>query len=379
MADRETHIKTQTDTRCASSSLSDLGPLLELWRAAQESSDPYLLATVVAVEGSSYRKPGARMLLTKSGRRAGTISGGCLEAEVTRKAWWLTESGATVQRYSTFFDVDGDIPYGLGCGGTVHVLLERAASAGPILELLEQLFASRLPCSVATVISGTSIAKRSLPGSVGEPAELAASATAGGCSAWQRVELNGEEVEVFAEFLAPRPGLFLFGAGDDAIPLADLAHTQGWHVVVADARSNLPTRARFRMADEIVTLTATSLGELQLRPTDAAVLITHSYEQDRRLLAHLLPMSLRYLGVLGPRRRTEQLVSEIAPELGLTPEACMARLKAPVGLNIGAENPASIALSIVAEIEMLSHERTKPTASVEGDAVPAARNATMHA
>ena len=105
--------------------MSELRQILELWRSARDHREEICLATIVAVEGSSYRKPGTRMLLTSGGGRVGTISGGCLEKEVQKIAWWLTRSGPTVQKYSTFVDEDSEIPYGLGCGGTVSVLLER--------------------------------------------------------------------------------------------------------------------------------------------------------------------------------------------------------------------------------------------------------------
>ena len=104
--------------------MTDLEHILPLWRELEASGADYVLATVVAVDGPSYRKPGARMLLAPDGRRAGTVSGGCLEAEVARRAWWLTETGPAVERYSTVED-HGDRPYGSGGGGVVFILLER--------------------------------------------------------------------------------------------------------------------------------------------------------------------------------------------------------------------------------------------------------------
>src|ERR1700690_3858014 len=115
--------------------MTDLEHILPLWRELESAKADYVLATVVAVEGSSYRRPGARMLLSQDGRRAGTVSGGCLEAEVASRAWWLTEAGPVVMRYSTIAD-DGDMPYGSGCGGIVHILLERRQTAGPLLTVM---------------------------------------------------------------------------------------------------------------------------------------------------------------------------------------------------------------------------------------------------
>src|SRR5947209_1650910 len=116
--------------------MTDWEQILPQWRDLESRKEQYVLATVVAVEGSSYRRPGASMLLARDGRRAGTVSGGCLEAAVAKKAWWLTESGPAVQRYSTLDD-DGDLPYGSGCGGIVWILLERADTARTFLAAME--------------------------------------------------------------------------------------------------------------------------------------------------------------------------------------------------------------------------------------------------
>ena len=120
--------------------MTDLARILSVWRELENAGADYVLASIVAVQGPSYRKPGALMLLTPEGRRVGTVSGGCLEAEVVSRAWWLTANGPTIQRYSTADD-DGDRPYGSGCGGVVFLLLERRATAGPLLAALEKAFA----------------------------------------------------------------------------------------------------------------------------------------------------------------------------------------------------------------------------------------------
>src|ERR1700740_3070680 len=123
--------------------MAELKSILDLWKEEQQRKQEVCLATVVAVKGSAYRREGARMLITRGGRRAGTISGGCLEAEVQKKAWWLTESGSAVKRYSSFYDEDSEMPYGLGCGGTVNVLLERGEAADRVLAALDQGFNAR--------------------------------------------------------------------------------------------------------------------------------------------------------------------------------------------------------------------------------------------
>jgi len=335
--------------------MSELPLVLKLWREARGRNDEICLATVVGIEGSSYRKPGARMLLTSSGRRAGTISGGCLEAEVQKKAWWLTEAGPSVQRYSSFYDDDSDMPYGLGCGGTVSVLLERGEAAERILAALERSLDSRKGTAFVSVIEsesrselGTRIilsedGETHLASSSRKMVALAHQALQERRSLWQQGKAT-----IFAEYLPPRVALLAIGAGDDAIPLVEFAGKLGWKTTVVDGRAHLATRERFPAVDDVSVLKA--FDQIPLTARDAAVIITHSYEQDRAALRGLIPGEAGYVGVLGPRKRTERLLSEIAPELGLTVDDCMARLYSPVGLDIGSKDPTSIALAVIAEI-----------------------------
>lgn len=347
--------------------MSELHQIIDLWRAAKAGNEEACLATVVRVEGSSYRKPGTRMLLTRGGLRAGTISGGCLEAEVMKKAWWLTENGPVIERYSSFFDDDSPAPYGLGCGGTVYVLLERGEAAHAVLNALDTNLSARIPFVIVTdtVHASTLLVQ-----------------PAGGCAGFQSSTVTPSSeianlakrafderhsfcatlgvTEVFVEYVPPSPALTIFGAGDDARPLADFAHGLGWYVTVADGRSQLSRTERFPQADRIVVIhydQTQPLRELSIDAEDAFVLLTHSYEQDRAILRQLLPHKPKYLGVLGPRQRTERLVGEIAPQLDMTAEECLACLYAPVGFDIGAHTPESIALSIVTEIVAVRNGR----------------------
>ncbi len=290
--------------------MSELNQILELWKRARDAGDDVCLATVVGIEGSAYRRPGARMLLTSAGQRAGTVSGGCLEAEIAKKAWWLTEQGASVQRYSSFFDDDGDLPYGLGCGGTVVVLLERGEAAQQTLEALQRSVDGR---------TGSVIAMRTDTNNAGTVLILEAAGTA----VFERAATVGEDAmrmarealtarqsqsvgPWFVEYVAPAPSLVIFGAGDDTLPLVEFAATLGWHVTVADGRSQLARAERFPGAARVGSLEM-ALGAVDAE--DAAVVMTHSYEQDRTILRALLGRELRYIGVLGPRRRTERLVA----------------------------------------------------------------------
>jgi xanthine dehydrogenase accessory factor len=342
--------------------MAELRQILDLWRTARAQGEDVCLATVVRVEGSAYRKPGARMLLTSGGRRAGTVSGGCLEAEIQKKAWWLTEAGPTVQRYSSFYDEDSEMPYGLGCGGTVHVLLERGDAVDRTLSALAYGVEQRADVAIVSVID-TDAAKgaglRFILADDGyvfagddderwrEPAEKAMRDR---ISCWP-----GGEPSIFVEYAAPPQSLFVYGAGDDALPLVEFAHRLGWTVTVVDGRSHLARPERFVEATDV--LVSRAFDDLPPQERDAAVILTHSYEQDRSALRALLPRTLAYIGILGPRRRTERLLAEVAPGIGLSLDECRSRLHYPVGLKIGAKDPVGIALSIVAEIHAVLERR----------------------
>jgi xanthine/CO dehydrogenase XdhC/CoxF family maturation factor len=367
--------------------VTDLERILSVWRDLKAEGADYVLATVVAVQGPSYRKPGALMLLTADGRRIGTISGGCLEAQVTSRAWWLTANGPTIQRYSTAED-DGDRPYGSGCGGVIFLLLERKTTAGPLLVALERAFALRIPLAVATVLDGAQIGRRAFAGLKAEPpenisdegapdrsgrdplGELAERSLTGNESVEAEIAVGESAARAWAVYRPARPGLAIFGAGDDAQPLLRQAKELGWFVSLADGRTHLVTHARFPEADALSTLPINDLPGIAidgsasafagLRPGDAAIVMTHSFEQDSKILACLLalPNPPAYVGVLGPQRRTRELLGEAARLLDLPASAMaeqterwLAGLYAPTGLDLGAESPETIALSILAEIQ----------------------------
>ncbi len=336
---------------------------MEFWKQAQAAGEEVCLATVVRTEGSSYRKPGARMLLTRGGRRVGTISGGCLEAEIQKKAWWLSAGGSTVQRYSSSYDGDSDIPYGLACGGTVWVLLERGDNAHRVLNAISECAEQRT--DVAFVYSlgnvnsqnaGTRLILRQdgkiLAGA--EPYDAACIELAQQTLSTQVSQcVETPDGIAFVEYMAPPQRLFVFGAGDDAQPLVQFAHALGWRITVADERSHLVTRARFPLAETICMPRGEAIfDDLRISDRDAVVVMTHSYEQDCRVLRHVLPLKPAYLGLLGPRQRTDWLMRDIAAEPDFRE-----RVHTPAGLNLGAEGPAAIALSIAAEIQSVLSRR----------------------
>jgi xanthine/CO dehydrogenase XdhC/CoxF family maturation factor len=366
--------------------------IVSLWRSRNTTSQhsdamtrdmdaPGVLVTLVRRTGSSYRGPGARMLVFPDAH-AGTISGGCLEGEILRRAAWTARSGAVVKNYSTYYDEVDEMPYGLGCGGAVDLLFEPLSSpeTQALMQALDRsLGGERLLAATlwpapdtpmqrvvlhpdgALVFASGSLDAESRCHLASAARQLSAEGHASAASLL--MQRNGAEQMVFVETLLPPQRIFLFGAGDDSRPLAHLAHLLGWRVVVADGRPDLARAERFPGAETVLHLPQTRprqadmLATLRLTREDAAVLLTHSYEQDRALLPQLLPLGLRYLGLMGARHRSRLLLQESALELGWTPEQCLERVHAPVGLDLGGDQPEEIALAIVAELQSVLHSR----------------------
>jgi xanthine/CO dehydrogenase XdhC/CoxF family maturation factor len=331
--------------------MKEIAQILELWSTVAAAGEEAVLATVVKTQLSSYRLPGARLLLTKHGRRVGSISGGCLEDDVVKKAWWLTEKGPIVRRYDTTPDneiaTDG---YGLGCNGIVHVLLERVKPGdAAILDLMRDVRTRRQAAAVAHVIEPP--IERFILGGQNLPADIEAEARSALAAGANRL-LRLDEREVFIETLAPAVRLLIFGAGDDAIPLTDLAKYLGWRVEVFDGRAHYARREKFPSADE-VTVRVAGAPPPAIDPWTVAVLMSHSYSQDRDALRELADLPLRYLGILGPNKRTARLFEDA----GLEQTQISAKLHGPMGLDIGADGPEQVALAVIAEIQATLNSR----------------------
>jgi xanthine dehydrogenase accessory factor len=327
--------------------------IVRLWRQGGATA----LVTLARTEGSSYRRPGARLLLGREGEYAGTISGGCLETEVVRKAAWLIREGAVVERYSTMFDDTAEMPFGLGCGGVVDLLIEPAET--PECRAVFAALDGALGGDEVTVLTWLPRAGRRL-----ERAVLAANGdftfASEGLTEVELVKARANVLKrgtdsldsgVFVERIAAPQRLFVLGAGDDAKPVVSMAALLGWSVFVMEGRAQMARADRFPEAERVVVASAASSEIRSIRHDDAVVLMTHSYEQDRELLAAVLPLRPRYLGLLGARHRSSLLVSEAAAMLGWTVGACCDRIYAPVGLDLGGEGPEAIALAVIAEVQ----------------------------
>ncbi|GMU58677.1 MAG: xanthine dehydrogenase accessory factor [Myxococcaceae bacterium] len=283
--------------------MNELAAIYRAAKAAWAQGETPVLATVLETRGSSYRRPGARMLVTQAGWQAGSISGGCLEADVVRRAAWLVSSSgeAVVRTYDT--SVDGEVA--LGCGGEVDVLLEAFRADSELARALEVVVTRR----------------EAVPVTLSPP----------GRASWTQV-------------LRPPPRLVVVGAGHDALPVHAMASTLGWDVHVVDWRSAHVTAARFPGAT-LHLLAPDALARLPLEAGCAVVVMSHHLVFDTQVLSAVLASPLPgYVGALGPRKRTAELLESIPSSLSRE------RLRAPVGLPLGGEGPASVALSIVSEV-----------------------------
>lgn len=315
------------------------------------------LATVVRIAGSGYRRPGAKFLIEDDGSTLGSVSGGCLEADVREVAMGVLETGKpSLRHYSTGTDEDIVWGLGLGCNGQVDVFIQ-PATEGPLAELagpLREHLAADAPFALLTVLDGEEDsgsmtlvdAGGAVRGSLGsaELDRLAVEAATGLLPAGRSAVQTVDGRRIFVEILPPPPHLVVCGAGDDARPLVAYAADAGFRVTVVDHRPALLEPEWFPQATQRL-LARPEDPEIALPPSarSLAVVKTHSLSHDREWTRRLLAAGLPYVGLLGPRARKEHILREI----GAPGDE---RVFGPVGLDLGADGPRQVALAIVAEL-----------------------------
>ena len=345
--------------------LRDIITTLEQLQESQTAA----VATLVKVVGSTYRRPGARMLITPDGQ-VGSLSGGCLESDVLEQAQSVMVHGRPLLvTYDTTADDDLIWGLGLGCQGVATVLIERLNDEPNALNVIAQCLSQRQPGALATVFQGegtdVKIGDRLLWFPDGEVnqiqnTELAQcvrqdlQAAMVKTSTVQTYRLSQGMAEVFLEVIQPPTSLVIFGVGFDAVPLVRFAKELGWHVTVVDPKARPATVERFSAADCVV-LGFSESKQITFDEHTVAVIMTHNYLYDLELLPLLLPLSLTYLGILGPKQRTARLLAELQEGFHFNSAQ---HLYSPVGLDIGADNPEEIALAIAAEIQAVLQKRS---------------------
>lgn len=325
-----------------------------------------VLATVIDVRGSSYRLPGARMLIDPEGNTHGTVSGGCLEADLMTRAGRVRETAAAeVFVYDTSINDDSVFGLNMGCRGVVRILLEPAEPK--LFGFLDRRLNSRHPGVVATVVGDAIVSSgkdvlvgarlmidetNTLASGLGSEARTVLARDCFTALENKKSSLDVYEFgEVFIEYIAPPVPLIVFGAGHDAVPLIRLAKDLGWRVTLVDHRPVAIAREEFSIADEIIVARPrAAASRVTIDAETIAVMMTHNYSLDLELSEFLLRSPARYVGMLGPRSRAERLLEDLSRiGIELTDQE-LGRVYAPIGIDIGAETPEEIALSIIAEI-----------------------------
>lgn len=349
--------------------MTELQRLLAAYEQQQIAGSPCALATVVQVEGSAYRRPGARMLITAEGQLTGTISGGCLEGDARRRAQQVMLKGEPEIVVYDSMDLDDDLEFGaqLGCQGRIHVLIEPLHLDRPnLMQLLQKTTLQQKPVLLNTVLSGK-INERQLAGSRILLTADGIEGTTGDNSLDKQIindartllkdqrsatslyETGGESFLVFNELIMPATQLTVYGAGNDVQPLVRLAYTLGWRVTVIDGRPNLVTRVRFPEAEQVRCVKADDMAA-GIVTRGFALLMSHNYYYDLSVLRQLCNQpEVSYIGMLGPRKKADRLLDDLQAD-GIDITSLEKRLYSPVGIDIGAEAAEEIAVAIIAEL-----------------------------
>jgi xanthine dehydrogenase accessory factor len=354
--------------------MKELQEIIKKYDVASQKKIKSALVTVVHLDGSSYRRPGARMLVNDDGRITGAISGGCLEGDALKKALFaISEQKNTLFTYDTSKEDDSEMGIHLGCEGLIQVLFESIDSEkeeNPI-QLLSKALAVRQKAVLVTLFdldnnqnvqygtcllleeNGTLSGK--IPLQQFEDAVLKdiTDVMQNGESVFKQYKSGDVSVTAFFEFLHPPVSLVVLGAGNDAIPLMKFADVLGWDFRIVDRRDTHANKERYPTASQILVANPdVALEHLAYDNRTYFVLVTHSYKCDYYMLKSLCAAAVPYIGILGPKKKLHRMLEEIQHNEGIHLNADkVATIYGPTGLDIGAETPEEIALSIIAEIQ----------------------------
>lgn len=343
--------------------------IVEAFRKTDLTARKVAIATVVKVRGSSYRSPGARMLITDDGKWVGSISGGCLEGDALRKARKvMNELTPVTVTYDTSEDSNQNLGIGLGCNGIIDVLIEPVIPDDDLnpIALFEKLISRKEAIALATVFSNTKYQGEKLLltanneilipfadsrlNDLVKPALEKVFLTRK--SEAKSFSFEDTALEIFIELIQPSISLMIFGGGFDARPVSLLAKSMGWEVMVTDECVAHIAPVFFPTADKLSLCHREFIDrDFNITPFTACVLMSHNYEYDRDVLKKLLSSATPYIGILGPRKRFDKMLVEFEAKGVRVSTDDFHRIHSPIGLDIGAEAPDEIALSIVSEIQ----------------------------
>ena len=353
--------------------MKEIRDIINAYDQAQKLGKQTALATVVHVEGSSYRRPGARMLIEDDGQLTGAISGGCLEGDALRKALLvITEKRSRLVTYDTMDDDDAKFGVGLGCNGIIQVLIEPIDIANPNnpIQYLRTINEKRQKAVLITLFSlqdkkdpqyGTCLLLKEDGNVIYNTPVLkdvliadAKDAMTTQISSFKNYISDNHNLTAFIEMIKPPVSVVIVGAGNDVVPLVEMADILGWETTVVDGRANYAKKERFVSACQVlVSKPEQVLDQIAIDENTVFLLMTHNYNYDMAMLKQLLQKNISYIGMLGPKKKRERMLNELKDE-GLTfSQQQLSVLHSPVGLDIGAETSEEIALSILAEIKAL--------------------------
>ncbi len=357
--------------------MKEIKDIIQAYHTAQKEEKQAALATVVHLEGSAYRRPGARMLVTIDGKLTGAISGGCLEGDTLRKAQLaMVQQKPMLVTYDTTDDDDTTLGVGLGCNGIISILIEPINPADPNnpIQLLKTFLLKRQAAVMVTLFSlnkkavqpGTcmlltkdetfktnSIDDVFLKNVLADADEVLNTGKDAFKLYNQENPLTG-----FIEYLEIPVSLLIFGAGNDSIPLVQIAAILGWETTVVDGRTNYATRERFPPPTRLlISKPGNILSSLEMDERTVACLMTHNYNYDIEVLQQLVATPVSYIGVLGPKKKMNRMLEELNEKGIVVDRNSLSKIFGPAGLDVGAETSEEIALSIISEIKAVLAKR----------------------
>ena len=359
--------------------MKELQDIIKKHDTANEYNLKSALVTVVHLDGSSYRRPGARMLVNEDGIITGAISGGCLEGDAQKKALFtISEQKNVLFTYDTSKEDDSEMGIHLGCEGLIQVLFEKidAEKVDNPIELLRKALSVRQKAVVVTLFDldnkeneqlGTCVLLQedgSISGNIplsqfensilNDLTEVMKNEE----SVFKKYKSGQESVTAFFEFIHPPVSLVVLGAGNDAIPLMKFADVLGWDFRIIDRRDTHANTERFPLASQtLVANPDVALNYISYDKRTFFVLVTHSYKCDYYFLKSLCDADVPYVGILGPKKKLNRMLGELIDSGVALNEAKISTIFSPTGLDIGAETPEEIALSIIAEIQAVLKEK----------------------
>ncbi len=359
--------------------MKEIREIINAYNKARKNEKRLALATLVHLNGSSYRRPGARIIVDEEGQLTGAISGGCLEGDALRKAVFCIHTQIPkLVVYDTSDEEDATIGIQLGCSGIIQVLFEPIDENDPLnpIELLKKAVHKRQNTVLVTLYApqikkGDTVGTSMLLEDSGEfhnnssfqfvpetlMQDIKETLTIKK-SSFKSYNLNDHTFNAFLSFISPPISLIIVGAGNDAIPLQSIAETLGWDVTIVDGRHTYAKIERFSSACQIIVSKPEKvLQQIPIDEKTVFVLMTHNYNYDYAILKALLDKNTPYIGALGPKKKLDNMITDLKAENIFLNERQKNILYGPVGLELGAETPAEIALSITAEIMSVMHNK----------------------